>query len=77
MALPMVGNVCFFFVILYEKCYSFCYVEKNFRSECVGLVKHVIILNRVLRLQDVSKICCFLLTSIVSGKTGRMKSLGR
>ena len=43
-------------------CISFCYVEKMIRSECLGLVKNIyliqtIILIHLLRLLGISKIC--------------------
>ena len=63
MALQTVCAVFWCFSHFCQKfCISFCYVEKMIRSECLGLVKHIyliqtIILIRLLRLLGISKIC--------------------
>ena len=57
------GRHCFGVVrILVKNCNLFCYVVKMIRSECLGLVKHIyliqaIILIRFLWLPGISKIC--------------------
>ena len=65
MALPTAGAVFF----CQKLCNSFCYVDKMVRSECLGLVKHIyliqtIILIRLLWLSGISKYAFLLLTSI-------------
>ena len=51
-----------FRIFCQKLCNSFCYVEKVIRSDCLGLVKHIyliqtIILIRLLWLSGNSKIC--------------------
>ena len=70
MALPTVGAVFGVFRIFCQIfCNSFLYGEKMVRSECLGLVKHIyliqnIILIRLLWLSGILKYAFLLLTSI-------------
>ena len=63
MALPTVGAAFGVFRMFCQKfCNSFCYVEKLARSECLGLVKYInliqiIIMIRLLWLSGILKIC--------------------
>ena len=63
MALPTVDIVFSVFLIFCQFfCNSFCYAEKMIRSECLGLVKHIfliqaMILIRLLWLPGISKMC--------------------
>ena len=63
MAHSTVGGVFGVFCIFCQKlCNSFRYVKKMVRCECLGLVKHIyliqtIILIRLLRLSGISKVC--------------------
>ena len=49
MDLPTVGAVFGVFHIFRQKfCNSFCYVERMVRSECLGLVKHIYLIQTII-----------------------------